>query len=98
MIKQLQTIQGSQTFNTSIKGVNYNFSIIWRGTQYCLNLLDTNKNPIITGIALVPGMDLLGPYQYLNLGFGLSVSTTSDPTHEMTYTDLGSISQIIIWN
>ena len=98
MIKQLSVIQGSQTFSSTLNGVNYNFSIIWRGTEYILDLLDTNKNPIICGIPLVPGVDLLAPYKYLNLGFSLSISNTTNPMQEMTYSDLGITTQVLVWN
>lgn len=98
MIKQLNTINGSQIFNSTLNGVNYNFRIIWRGTEYVLDLLDTNKNPIIQGIALVTGMDLLSPYKYLNLGFGLFVSNSANPMQDMTYKDLSNTHQILVFN
>lgn len=57
---------GNQTLNINLNGTIYNMTIIWRN-GYVLDIYDVNNNPIITGISLVTGCNLIGQYQYLGI-------------------------------
>ena len=55
---------------------------------------DVNDNPVVTGIALKTGIDLLGQFAYLNFGGSLYVQTDFDPLADPNYQNLGSTSHL----
>ena len=54
-----------------------------------MDIGDVNGNPLVSGIALVTGADLLGQYAYLGIGGQLIVMTDGDPSAIPTFTNLG---------
>ena len=98
MIKAIPLIPASQTLSINISGETYNLRIIWRNTEYVLDLLDKEKNSIITGIALVTGCNLLRQYEYLNLGFNMFISTDVNKTIDPEYKTLGVSSHLLVYN
>jgi hypothetical protein len=52
--------------------------------------MDSNQNPILTGLPLVTGVDLLEQYGYLGIGGSLVVQSTNDPSLVPNYDTLGS--------
>lgn len=73
----------------------YQFRLQWRDTAvaggggWVLDIGDDSGNPIVCGIALVTGCDLLQQYAYLGLGGSLMVTTDGDPDAPPTFTNLG---------
>jgi hypothetical protein len=55
-----------------------------------MDLSDIYNNPILQGIPLVTGADLLGPYGYLGLGFSLVVQTSNSANAVPTFDNLGN--------
>lgn len=86
----------SQSFQVIILNVTYTFTLIWRdaASEWVLDIADINANPIVQGIPLVTGCDLLAQYGYLGFGFGLWVATDGDVTAVPTYDNLGSQSHL----
>jgi hypothetical protein len=82
----------AQTLAITLAGVNYNLNVYWNvpNNSWMLDLLDDNGNPILTGVPLVTGADLLEQFAYLGIGGQLIVQTTDNPNAVPTYTDLGS--------
>jgi hypothetical protein len=78
-----------QTFLISLAGVQYTFALQWRDPAgWFLDVADSTGNPLVGGIPLVTGINLLGQYAYLNFGFELWVQTdAADATP--TYANLG---------
>lgn len=85
-----------QTLSITLAGVTYNLRLSWNwtGQNWVLDLLDVNENPLVNGIPLVTGADLLAQYGYLNLGGQLVVQTTNDAAAVPTFTNLGSQSNL----
>ena len=81
-----------QKFTITLVGVTYQFTVRWCVPSDCwvLDIADLNAQPIISGIPLVTGCDLLGQYGYLNLGGQLIVQTDSDLDAVPTLANLGS--------
>lgn len=72
-VKEIPLTGSNQAFPIQINGNIYNFRLIFCQTQdqnacWLLDIADSNGNPLVTGIPLVTGCDLLGQYQYLGLG------------------------------
>jgi hypothetical protein len=57
---------------------------------WTLDLADQNQNPVVSGIPLVTGVDLLAPYGHLNIGGQLIAQTTNDTDAVPTLANLGS--------
>ena len=84
-------------------GVYYHFRLIFRDAPngqeqdggWILDISDTQGNPIIMGIPLVTGADLLAQYAYLNIPGKLWIATKGDPSTPPTYTTLGVTSLLI---
>lgn len=88
----------SQTFQVVILNITYVFTLIWRDAagEWVLDIADINSNPIVQGLPLVTGCDLLGQYTYLGLGFQLWVATDGDPDAVPTYDNLGTQSHLYV--
>lgn len=80
-----------QTFNVSLVGKQYQFTLQWRDTTnggWVLDIADSSSNPIVSGIPLVTGVDLLAQFKYLSFGFELWVQTDAADAPP-TYANLG---------
>lgn len=68
----------SQQFAIQLAGVQYQLTLIWRDVAgWVLDIASNDRTPIIQGIPLVAGADLLAQYRYLGIGGQLFVM--SDP-------------------
>lgn len=80
-----------QSFTISLSGTEYRLTVQWRdaeGAGWVVDIADTSGNPIIQGIPLVTGVNLLDQYAYLISGV-LWVQTTADPDAVPTFDNLG---------
>lgn len=88
----------AQTFSILLNGANYALTLMWRSVDalggWVLDIADAYNNPLVQGIPLVTGCDLLGQYQYLGFGGGLWVLTDGDSTAIPTYSNIGSLSHL----
>jgi len=76
----------------SLSGVSYTFTLQYRNTTmggWVLDIGDANNNPLIQGIPLVTGANLLAQYAYLGFVGALWVQTLSDPDAVPTFQNLG---------
>jgi hypothetical protein len=83
------TNKPNQTFKTTIPGDTRNLSFKLfisynrQAGYWVLSIYDTTNNPIIANIPMLAGYDLLGQYQYLNIGsiyiLNVGDQTQSDP-------------------
>lgn len=68
----------SQHFAIQLAGVQYQLTLIWRDVAgWVLDIAGNDRRPIVQGIPLVAGADLLA--QYRHLGFGGQLFVMSDP-------------------
>jgi hypothetical protein len=81
-----------QTLSITLAGVQYNLSVWWNNVSqnWMIDIFDINNNPIVTGIPMVTGVDLLEQFGYLGFGGQLIAQTTNDPDVVPTFADLGS--------
>ena len=79
-----------QTFNINLADKEYRLTIRWNASlgseSWILDIATANNGtPILSGIPIVTGVDLLGPYEYLEFGGHLvcySGSSDAIPTFE----------------
>ena len=81
----------AQSFSITIANVNYNMTIKWNTVAFfwVLDIYDDNDAPILTGVPLVTGADLLAQYGYMNFNFKLIAQTDVDLSATPTYANLG---------
>ena len=89
----------NQTLSTVLNGVSYIIRLIFCQTtdsQACwlLDINDQNDNPIVCGIPLVTGADMLEQYAYLNFGFILYCFTDGNLSANPTFANLGTTSHL----
>jgi hypothetical protein len=100
----------AQAFEIPLSGANQTFAITLNGTSYVLRFIfcqttdsnacwlldinDQNDAPIVCGIPLITGTDLLGQYQYLNFGFILYCFSDSVSSAIPTFANLGTTSHL----
>jgi hypothetical protein len=81
----------AQKFNIQLAGVTYNLMIVWNEASNCwmLDIADRLEVPILQGIPLITGIDLLRQYEYLGFGGSLIVQTDHNPNAVPTLQNLG---------
>jgi hypothetical protein len=82
----------AQEFDISLGGVTYHLLLTWNAPNNAWNLdiEDSLQNPIVQGIPLITGADLLAQLEYLGLGGALIVQSDFDPNEVPNYGGLGS--------
>lgn len=81
-----------QTCTVLLGGVEYTLTLNYRNITnggWVLDIADSFSNPILSGIPLVTGANLLGQYGYLGFGGGLWAQTLSDQDAVPTFANLG---------
>lgn len=86
-----------QKINVLLGLVSYNLTVVWRDADqggWFLDIADVSDNPILRGLPLITGADLLAQYKYLDFGGKLVVQSDSNPDNTPTFADLGSTSHL----
>lgn len=94
----LQQVGVPQKFGITLGGVSYQFTLRYRNIDqggWILDIADAGGNPIVNGIPLVTGADLVAQYKHLGFGGRLHVQTTSDPDAVPTFDNLGD--DALLW-
>lgn len=81
-----------QRFTVTLSGIDYRLTVQYRlagGAGWVLDIADSNDVPLVSGIPLVTGGDLLAPYRHLGFTGALRVQGASYPDDVPTYEDLG---------
>lgn len=102
----------AQVFEIPLSGVNQTLAIVLNGVSYIIRLIfcqttdasacwlldinDQNDKPIVCGIPLVTGADMLEQYAYLNFGFILYCFTDGNLSANPTFSNLGTTSHLYI--
>jgi len=95
-ITQLIPLTGqNERFSTALAQTPYQLQVVWRDDPcgqggWILDINDSNGLPIINGMAMVSGADLLAQYEYLGIGGQLYIQNGLDPDAVATFTDLGT--------
>lgn len=87
----------AQTFSIQLGLKTYQIYLWWNDADeggWTIDIADSQSNPIISGIPLVTGVDLLAQYGYLDFGGTLVVLTDDSPDAVPTFTNLGNQSHL----
>ena len=87
----------AQQFYITLAGVTYRMLLMWRESLWggwFLDINDLSNNPLVQGIPLVTGADLLEQYPDLNIGGSMYVVSDGDPDATPTFDNLGTTSHL----
>lgn len=93
---EIPLVSTPQRLSVTLNGVSYNMLVKWcdPNQSWTLDILDSSNSPLVQGIPLVTGVDLLGQYGYLGIGGQLIVQTDNDTDMIPTFTNLGNTSHL----
>lgn len=85
-----------QNFTITLAGVQYQFAVTWNvcNASWMIDILDSSGTPILSGIPMVTGADLLEQFGYLGFGFQLVAQTDGNPDAVPIYSNLGQTSHL----
>jgi hypothetical protein len=80
-----------QRFSITLVDKLYQMRVLWNKDQQCwhLDINDEVGVPLLLGVPLVPGYDLLRQYRHLDFGGALIVQADYDIYATPTFEDLG---------
>ncbi|WP_336764158.1 phage baseplate plug protein [Asaia sp. VD9] len=96
---EVPLVSAPQSFSTDFNGSTYSLRFTFQNVDqggWLLDIYDTSANPIVVGIPLVTGADLLAQYAYLGLGVSLYLVTDGDSDAVPTFADLGVASHLYL--
>lgn len=86
-----------QKFTVQLNKITYSMTVRYLDVDqggWVLDIADINDVPMVGGIPLVTGADLLAQYGYLDIGGQLFVQSDADPDSVPTFENLGSTSHL----
>jgi hypothetical protein len=86
----------AQFFQIEFGGVTYQLRAAWcdPGECWVLDINEPDGTPVLSGVPLVTGADLLDQFAYLGIGGQLIVQTDHDINAVPTDTNLGSTGHV----
>lgn len=93
-ITEIPLKKNNQEMNILLSGTVYH--LIIKHNEYCgwvLDVMSQAKTPILTGIPIVYGVDILEQYQYIGIN-GVLVFYCDDPESEKEQSELGRKNRI----
>lgn len=97
MAYTIPLVNTPQQFLIPLAGVTYTMTCKWNdmGQYWCLDIADSNNNPIIGNVPLITGADCLAGLDYLGIGGSLYILTGgSSPDDVPTLYTLGVTSNL----
>jgi hypothetical protein len=90
-IYEIPLTPAPQTFAIALGGVDYRLTLRWSHVSACwlLDIADSAGAPLIQGIPVLTGTNLLGQYPHLGIGGELWARTDGDPDAVPTFDNLG---------
>lgn len=86
-----------QRFTINLGGIEYGLTVRYRNTDmggWTLDIADRSGVPIVNGIPLVTGCDLLAQYRHLGFAGELRAQTDDEPDAAPTFENLGNQSHL----
>ncbi|EHV57969.1 phage baseplate plug family protein [Escherichia coli] len=85
----------NQTFRVMLGDINYTIKVVWRDEAgWILDVMDSEAQPLLMGVPLVPDVDLIEQYPELGISGALIVTTENGTPEYPTKTNLGSSSHL----
>jgi hypothetical protein len=90
-----------EAFSIALNGTLYELAVQWRNSAlggWFLDIADSDGNPLISGIAMITGANLLEQYSYLGLagGAGLYITNSAGGDAAPTFDNLGTDAHLML--
>lgn len=87
----------NQTLQISLLGITYTLNVYWNALAnlWYLDINDVNNNPILNGLPMTAGVNLLKQFGYLGIGGALVAQNVNNPNLPIGYSDLGVTSFLL---
>jgi hypothetical protein len=88
-----------QTLAVTIGGTPYNLRFLYHNCDqggWAMDISDASQNPLVCGIPLVTGADLLAQYGHVGIGGSLYVQSDGDASSVPTFGNLGVASHLYL--
>lgn len=97
MIFEIPLSPGSQNFKVTLNKVEYGMSLLWNNhdTTWILNISNNKGIQILSGIPLVPNVDLLGQFRHMGFVGKLVAVSLENKSASPGYWDIGSSSKLL---
>lgn len=91
VVFEIPTSPTPQQFTVTLGGVTYVMTLKWcdPNASWLLDIADSNANPLILGIPLVTGADLLAQYAYVGIPGQLIVQSDNNVNLVPSFVTLG---------
>jgi len=91
-VNTIPLVNTPQTLTITLAGISYNLRVRWNqiNLTWVIDIYDSQNNPILLGIPMVTGADLLEQFGYLDFGGMLIAQTADDPDAPPTFQNLGT--------
>jgi len=91
-VYKIPTQPQAQSFEITLGANTYDVTLKWNAFANCwvMDFSDENDNPILQGVPLITGADLLEQYGYLDFGGQLISQMDAEPAVPPTYQGLGT--------
>lgn len=91
----------AERFSIALAGTTYRLTVQWREAPlggWFLDIADARDTPLISGLALVFGVNLLEPYAYLRIAGGAALYIVSNDGGDSApdFTNLGAGRKLIL--
>ncbi|HHG9944815.1 TPA: hypothetical protein ACPZLH_000701 [Yersinia enterocolitica] len=95
-ITEIPLTPNNQQFRIQLAGVTYTIKIVWRDAAgWIMDLMDSGGEVLLSGVPLVPGVDLLEQYPDLDISGAMVVGCDNGSPEYPTKTNLGGHSHLI---
>lgn len=86
----------AQRFLITLAGITWQLRVRWSPASACwvLDIADAAGVPVLSGVPMVTGADLLAQYAYLGIGGALYVQSDDSVDAVPTFANLGSIGHL----
>lgn len=99
MTQELLLSPKNQRLTLTYGGTRYVLTFRWLNVElggWVLDIATEDRRPIISGIPLVTGVDLLDPFRHRELGFSLIIASDVDVDIVPSFRTLGRSSRIYL--
>lgn len=86
----------AQKFTITLGGTDRQLRVYWNkwSENWCLDINQTDGTPILQGLPIITGADLLGQHRHLELGGSIVAQTDFDLDAVPTFTNLGTLGRL----
>ena len=96
---QIPLTPNPQRFTVTLSGITYVFVLKYQNVEeggWVFDIFDASQNPIVCGVPLVTGANLLDQYPHLGFNGRLWVQNLNTPDEVPTFGNLGT-EVIVMW-